>query len=1390
MQRYRLRARLRRRRQRIALLLGFLVGALYVLVVHTTLVQDALGGALVDAVREELGLDVGISHVSLDLAFMPPALTVSAHEVDITHPEHGKLAHAKRLLVQPSWMGFLRGAFELRRIQLHEPDVRLTIRDGKILNGPRLPEPSDDDEPISLDLPFQRFIVIDGTITVDVDGHVSTLRDLRVDLENDEGSLALFLSTGAIRVEHPDGTDDIESIALAARLPSLESVLLDHFVLSLAEGKVQLDGASVPLPFREEGAAKSVKIDLDLAVLDRVPESVGLPKFTGHLGVDGGFEMNEEGPRFDGEVVVSKLFIDDVGVGGLIDLKLEVDAERIRLKPGSEYHVLHDGGHAAVVGTIGLGGTFPVSLDVDIVTLKLERLLWQLGVTPDAIIDWELGGKSKLTGQLLPFSLAGPLNARAGPFILTADAHHVRPRDVILKAKGGRVDGRIGITENGLHFQRMRLDTGRSKANVDFFIGFDDDFWLKLKDGSIDLAEVSPLVGVPIAGRASVDLSIGDTYSNVALHGDYSIENFEFGDMPLGRIHVGQADLEKEGFAVRFHNIRATKGATDYRITDLLLDFEEAFELTAKGTLDRFTLVDIRKILGLEGEAGISDVDAVGKGQVSARFTMGFPDDRPSGTLRLDIATTLDSAEVMEIPFDGGEAKLTLHWKDFDRGVDGMALDLDRVHLTKDGGTLSIGGRLLLGGKLSMDAVIDRIALEGIPDVAALSPELTGNVGGVGRIGGTLDVPHVDLELRLSNVAYANALLGDGLFTVRLADKAETDARPEAAPGCEHAWRGLAGASWRRTLEPRADGTRPPNPPMAWLVCGSAFDGALAADLAIGWSRKLPIRGELSVKELDLTPFLPKDNGQPAGRASITGLLSFTGGGIAGGAGLSGTLALQQVRASFGDVMFGNVGPVRIDVTDGRAVVRRARFGGAGTRLELRGSGTDKALDFRLDGDVDVSALGAVTPLVKGSDGRVALGVRIRGSAEKPIVTGTVRLEDISFFARDLPVPVRDLVGTIRFDDRRILFDEITARVGGGKTRIDGKVDVRGGAIKRYAIDAKFSGVSYSPEEGMSLALGGDTRLKWQEGDALPTLAGTVNLERMRYTRGVNLSPTIGELNRPKRESVRDPYAAQEHLNLDLVLRHQRPLEIRNNVADVDVVVDEQGGAFRIVGTDARPGAYGSLRISRGTMRFRSSDFIVRDGTIVFASANEIDPRFDVTATTQIIRADVAGPMWRIFLRAHGTMDAFQLDATSEPSLTQQDIALLLTIGMTGAEAQSVQANAFSGAALEALSAVTGVDDELSSALGVIDDISLTTAYHPVTNRPEPQVTVSKRLSDQVRLRASTGLASETRDVTAALQWRLGQQTSLELQYDNIDRESASSFGNVGVDMRWRLEFE
>ena len=49
----------------------------------------------------------------------------------------------------------------------------------------------------------------------------------------------------------------------------------------------------------------------------------------------------------------------------------------------------------------------------------------------------------------------------------------------------------------------------------------------------------------------------------------------------------------------------------------------------------------------------------VGRGRVTAHYTQGFPGDSPTGTLRLDIATVLDSAEVLEV-IDGDTIRVRL----------------------------------------------------------------------------------------------------------------------------------------------------------------------------------------------------------------------------------------------------------------------------------------------------------------------------------------------------------------------------------------------------------------------------------------------------------------------------------------------------------------------------------------------------------------------------------------------------------------------------------------------------------------------------------------------------------------------------------------------------------
>jgi len=251
------------------------------------------------------------------------------------------------------------------------------------------------------------------------------------------------------------------------------------------------------------------------------------------------------------------------------------------------------------------------------------------------------------------------------------------------------------------------------------------------------------------------------------------------------------------------------------------------------------------------------------------------------------------------------------------------------------------------------------------------------------------------------------------------------------------------------------------------------------------------------------------------------------------------------------------------------------------------------------------------------------------------------------------------------------------------------------------------------------------------------------------------------------------------------------PLRISNNLLTAELSIEDSERPFRIVGTDQRLGMLGTLEVQRGTLRFRSSEFRIEDGTVTFIDEHRIHPKIDVHARTEFRRtADTSGNRWSILLHAFGDVEDLKLETSSEPALASEDIALLLTVGLTRAEAERLSSQSLTqGAALEALATVAGVDREVKRALPVIDDFAVTSAYSVRTNRTEPQVVVGKRLSDRVRVSATTGLTPDSNFKTN-VQWRLNDQSSVEASYDNVQTTTASQFGNVGVDLRWRLEFD
>jgi translocation and assembly module TamB len=300
-----------------------------------------------------------------------------------------------------------------------------------------------------------------------------------------------------------------------------------------------------------------------------------------------------------------------------------------------------------------------------------------------------------------------------------------------------------------------------------------------------------------------------------------------------------------------------------------------------------------------------------------------------------------------------------------------------------------------------------------------------------------------------------------------------------------------------------------------------------------------------------------------------------------------------------------------------------------------------------------------------------------------------------------------------------------------------------------------------------------------------------VRLGRTHYTRPISMGTTLQDLTKKGRADVVMYDPELDHVALDVHVQQSEPMRVDNNLIEAEIVIDDGKEPFRLIGTDQRFGVLGNMDIRRGTIRVRDRPFTIKAGEIDFGSASHIEPHFDLRADTDVRRnAQLSQELWRIGVHAWGTPEAFRFELTSDPYLSEDDIALLLAVGSTHTElAQMTAGDLTSTAAFEALATVTGVEREVKRALPAIDDIHIASAYSPRTLRTEPQLHLGKRLADRVRVSASTAL-SQSRDFSTGLDYQISDRASVGARYNNKTNLSYSSLGDVGVDVKWRLEFD
>jgi translocation and assembly module TamB len=563
-------------------------------------------------------------------------------------------------------------------------------------------------------------------------------------------------------------------------------------------------------------------------------------------------------------------------------------------------------------------------------------------------------------------------------------------------------------------------------------------------------------------------------------------------------------------------------------------------------------------------------------------------------------------------------------------------------------------------------------------------------------------------------------------------------------------------------------------------LTGSTEGVRFTATAALRGEMPFEAQAELDVE--DVTRFIP--GGPPAGlRAQVKGEASAEG-QLAHLARARARVQLASFHGGYGDFKVDNKEPMVMTVDRGTVEVESFTLVGANTEFALSGlRAATGELDLNAGGSLDLRLLAGLVPALTRTHGRLALDARVTGTGAEPLLVGSGRISDGGFRVRDLPIEFAAMNGELAFSQNQVFFDGLSASINGGRAGLRGEVELIRFVPSRLRVEATVDNAamtipSYIPSwiSGQLVASG--------TPDAT-TLSGVLHVLRAQYTEKWDLDRRMLELG--KRPPEQKPYdKSGEWLRFDVKLIVDGDARIEN-----DLMRGAVKGEVTLTGDLANLGLLGSLAITPGgRASFRGNEFNLSRGLVAFTDRYHVRTSLDVYG-------DATVRDYQVFIHVFGSLDEPQVQLTSSPALSQQDIVTLLSLGYTTRDTTLSQGlgPAATAAAAQALFAVSGLSEQLKRFLprsGLFQDFSVrvTSAYSQATYQVEPRMEFeTKAARNRLRLRYQAPLWG-IRGQKAQVEWRFGfeERASVQLQWDN-DNPDVGAGSDLGFDLKLRWEW-
>jgi translocation and assembly module TamB len=985
-------------------------------------------------------------------------------------------------------------------------------------------------------------------------------------------------------------------------------------------------------------------------------------------------------------------------------------------------------------------------------------------------------------------------------------------------------------------------------------IGFHNDLVVEVPRLVADLQDVSPIGPVVLKGKVEAAAKVGGKFNTPEPEGDIkSVAGLVVSDVSFGDIGSGHVKVDVKTPEVDFTDVHGKKGDSPYEVPTATLRFGRGFAVDAVGQSPGFGLHDLLSMFALDQDPRYDGLDARLATRANVHVALGGPEDAcGSGYIAVDAKSDLSAVGIYGEHFAQGAADVSLRWYDRQQGIAGADVDvrsfkLDKIQPptgTRAGATGTVLGSASVrrGGDVTANVMIENVPLARVDALGSFARDVEGAVSGVAHVTGNLDDARPDSQLvaraeldvggmRLREISFPPSHLDVGLtqrFPQQTRSMGRTKCGASIAPPFDKAAYAADTSSHGQ-----------------WTVSGDLLGGTVSLkDVVVTRARSPHLTGRVSVRGLDLGALArvqaarKEDSEETVVRASSSDIGGQLWGEIMADDVPLDDPAKARVRVLLGPTVVSRGGqkltlrppsvplliaddtlsmpPLEVTLETPEGFSGGFVVTGNVTKLS---SDPTLALDARLQ-PVDLAVLQRLVPKVERATGKVDGDLHLTGRASSPTIAGDLHATAEEIEVQGMPSAVTDVRLDVHASPTE-LSAAGGAKFAGGTVALQATMPVRGTELGTLDSRITARGVRITPADGVSATLDADLVVAYdpnghagENGSNLPRVSGDVTVDSFAYTRPISLATDLTSLGaRAKRTQVTAYDPSLDFVAFDVRVTSRAPLVVKNNLVEVQLSIDS--GALEVTGTNQRLGLRGALQtLPNGRFHFQSSDFDVRQGLIRFEDPTRIAPNVDVTAVTEYRRytdtsasaaagagagtgpaaASVGstrgGSLWRITLHAYGDADNLKVDLTSEPSLSQEDIVLLLAVGMTRAELDQLQASSIGASiALNYLGAASGASNAVKQALPVIDDFRFGSAYSTVTGKTEPQLTIGKRLTNDVRASVTAGL-SEDRELRSNIEWRLNNRFSVQGSYDNINDVSSSTLGNLGVDLRWRLEFE